>query len=142
VEQWLIDTGKQLGPFAVLAIVIGVKAGRAINRLAERFLASFDALSAKVDANTEAVREHSGPIKRIEGKMDGIMDERERTPVGYGGGSPIPERRRIGSEDETPPIRPPIRRMTPVRGVPGGPSRPASGYRPPRPGTRDEADEG
>jgi hypothetical protein len=78
------------GGIAVLALLL---LGKVVLRVGERMIAAIDKLVAKVDEHTATDIEHHGEVKqaivRVEGKIDGVLDERERTPVNV----PIPQKR-------------------------------------------------
>ena len=143
--QTAIDLAKQLGPVVVLAVLIGWKVGAMLNKIVDRFLAGFDKLAGRVDALGTKMEDHTAAdaevviaIERLDGKLDGILDQADRfTPVGHHGGSQRP-RPYLGSEDDTPQLRPVSgtravgRAATPARGVPIG----GYSHTPKRPGTR------
>ncbi len=67
--------------------------GRVVWRIAERLIQAIDRLGAKVDEHTIKDLEHHAEVResvtRLEGRIDGILDERERTPVNH----PMPKPR-------------------------------------------------
>lgn len=144
--QTFIDIAKQIGPVALMAVLVGWKIGAALNKIVDRFLAGFDKLSGKVDDLGKAMDRHSAAdaevviaVERLDAKIDGILDQADRfTPVNQ------PRPRYTGSEDDTPPLRTPSsvrgvggRTATPARGVPAG----GYSHTPKRPPTRSGDDE-
>lgn len=110
--------GQLVGGGAVAGALVFVL-WKVLSKVADRFILALDALSTRITEHTTKDLEHHAEVKasvvRLEGKMDGILDWQERTPV----------------EQSIP--RPSSRERTgPVRTVEGeyGPGRPGTGGRP------------
>jgi hypothetical protein len=113
VMDW-IDAAKAFGPLGLVVLALYLLARdwmarheriemqklKVEDKKADAFSTALISLGGKVDAHaTQDIASHTEMAKgmaRIEGKLDGVMDERERTPIEG------------------------IRRVTPVEGVPTG----------------------
>lgn len=112
MEETLIKIAKEAGPLVAIALLIGWRASSSIGRFLDRFLASIDKMTAKIDDNSVAIREHAAAdakvvraIERLDGKLEGVMLERETTPIGV----PVPRGRAAISDSDHPPLGAPNR---------------------------------
>jgi hypothetical protein len=84
------------GGIGVVALLV---LARVVLDAGKRMIEAIDRLVIRIDEHTKSDLEALGKVAerlgRLEGKIDGVMDERERTPVGV-----LPPRRLHGRRDD------------------------------------------
>ena len=85
MDDALIHALTNLGGTAAVVVGVVYIAWKVIARIMERMIAAIDAAAQRIAEHTTKDLEHHAEVKeaviRLEGKMDGILDWNERTPV-------------------------------------------------------------
>lgn len=105
MEETLVKIAKEAGPLVAIALLIGWRASVVLGKFFER-------LVTEINDNTKAIREHAAAdakvvraIERLDGKIEGVMLERETTPISV----PVPRGRAAISDSDHPPLGAPDR---------------------------------